>query len=111
MDKAYDDTSLRLVGGTYFNLILRSKKIKLDNGRVPSESEIFAGLLNVFGADVDIKDSKGYSPLAIAVENNNLEICRKLIRNNAAVDSKAIDIAKKMNNKEIKKLLGLEYIN
>ncbi|MEI0557784.1 ankyrin repeat domain-containing protein [Brachyspira intermedia] len=66
-------------------------------------------LLN--GADVDIKDSKGYSPLAIAVENNNLEICRKLIRNNAAVDSKAIDIAKKMNNKEIKKLLGLEYIN
>ncbi|MEI0510424.1 ankyrin repeat domain-containing protein [Brachyspira intermedia] len=66
-------------------------------------------LLN--GADVDIKDSKGYSPLAIAVENNNLEICRKLIRNNATVDSKAIDIAKKMNNKEIKKLLGLEYIN
>lgn len=66
-------------------------------------------LLN--GADVDIKDSKRYSPLAIAVENNNLEICRKLIRNNATVDSKAIDIAKKMNNKEIKKLLGLEYIN
>ena len=66
-------------------------------------------LLN--GADVDIKDNKGYSPLAIAVENNNLEMCRKLIRNNATVDSKAIDIAKKMNNKEIKKLLGLEAIN
>ena len=63
------------------------------------------------GADADIKDSKGYTPLAIAVENNNLEICRKLIRNNATVDSKAIDIAKKMNNKEIKRLLGLEYIN
>ncbi|PTY40063.1 ankyrin repeat domain-containing protein [Brachyspira hampsonii] len=66
-------------------------------------------LLN--GADAEIKDSRGYTPLAIAVENNNLEICRKLIRNNAAADSKAIDLAKKINNKEIKKLLGLEEVN
>ncbi|OEJ15258.1 hypothetical protein BFL38_13205 [Brachyspira hampsonii] len=66
-------------------------------------------LLN--GADAEIKDSRGYTPLAIAVENNNLEMCRKLIRNNAAADSKAIDLAKKINNKEIKKLLGLEEVN
>ncbi|ASJ22529.1 hypothetical protein BHAMNSH16_13110 [Brachyspira hampsonii] len=66
-------------------------------------------LLN--GADAEIKDSRGYTPLATAVENNNLEMCRKLIRNNAAADSKAIDLAKKMNNKEIKKLLGLEEVN
>ncbi|WP_258018707.1 ankyrin repeat domain-containing protein, partial [Brachyspira hampsonii] len=62
-------------------------------------------------ADAEIKDSRGYTPLATAVENNNLEMCRKLIRNNAAADSKAIDLAKKMNNKEIKKLLGLEEVN
>ncbi|WP_300367280.1 ankyrin repeat domain-containing protein [Brachyspira sp.] len=63
------------------------------------------------GADVNIKDKRGYSPLATAVENNNFEMCRKLIRNNATVDKNAIDLAKKMNNKDIRKLLGLEAIN
>ena len=77
MDKAYDDTSLRLVGGTYFNLILRSKKIKLDNGRVPSESEIFAGLLNVFGADVDIENFKLAEQRSFAEKVSNLKLCRK----------------------------------
>ncbi|MEI0549977.1 ankyrin repeat domain-containing protein [Brachyspira intermedia] len=95
----------------------RSELNNMYNGYAPIHTAVknnniaITDTLLLNGADVDIKDSKGYSPLAIAVENNNLEICRKLIRNNAAVDSKAIDIAKKMNNKEIKKLLGLEYIN
>ena len=77
MDKACDDNSLRLVGGTYFNLILRGKKIKLDNGSVPSESEIFAGLLNVFGADVNIENFKLSEQRSFAEKVSNLKLCRK----------------------------------
>lgn len=88
-----------------------------DNGYAPihvavkNNNMAIADSLLKNGADVDIKDKRGYTPLATAVENNNFEMCRKLIRSNATVDKTAIDLAKKMNNKEIRRLLGLEAIN
>ena len=83
----------------------------------PLHHAVLSGHLDVVtfflknGANVDMKDKRGYSPLAIAVENNNYEMCRKIIRSNATVDSKAIELAKKSNNKEIRRLLGLEEVN
>ena len=101
------------------NILINAKSQlnNMDNGYAPIHIAVknnnmsIADNLLLNGADVDIKDKRGYSPLAIAVENNNLEMCRKLIRNNAAVDSKSIELAKKNNNKDIRKLLGLEAIN
>ena len=67
-------------------------------------------LLN--NAYINIKDDiKGYTPLCNAIENNNLDMCKMLIKNNALIDSNAINLANKIDNKEIKKLLGLEEVN
>ncbi|MEI0539372.1 ankyrin repeat domain-containing protein [Brachyspira pulli] len=101
------------------NILINAKSElnNIDNGYAPihvavKNNNIYIVenlLLN--GANVDMKDKRGYSPLAIAVENNNYEMCRKIIRSNATVDSKAIELAKKSNNKEIRRLLGLEEVN
>lgn len=101
------------------NILINAKSDvnNIDNGYAPIHVAVknnnisIAETLLSNGANVDIKDKKGYSPLAIAVENNNYEMCRKIIRSNATVDSKAIELAKKSNNKEIRRLLGLEEVN
>lgn len=105
---------------TEISNILINAKSKLnnkDNGYAPihiavKNNNIFiADSLLSNNADVNIEDERGYTPLALAVENNNIEMCRKLIRNNAVIDKNAVDLAIKINNKEIKKLLGLEEVN
>ena len=101
------------------NILINAKSElnNIDNGYAPIHVAVKNNNISIVenlllnGANVDMKDKRGYSPLAIAVENNNYEMCRKIIRSNATVDSKAIELAKKSNNKEIRRLLGLEEVN
>ena len=101
------------------NILINAKSElnNIDNGYAPIHVAVKNNNISIVenlllnGANVDMKDKRGYSPLAIAVENNNYEMCRKIIRSNATVDSKAIELSKKSNNKEIRRLLGLEEVN
>ncbi|MEI0488929.1 ankyrin repeat domain-containing protein [Brachyspira pulli] len=101
------------------NILINAKSElnNIDNGYAPIHVAVKNNNISIVenlllnGANIDMKDKRGYSPLAIAVENNNYEMCRKIIRSNATVDSKAIELAKKSNNKEIRRLLGLEEVN
>lgn len=95
----------------------KSELNNIHNGYAPIHTAVknnnlsLASNLLKNGAYVNIKDKNGYTPLYMAVENGNLEICRILIRSNALIDIDTVNLAKKINNKEIKKLLGLETLD
>ena len=58
-------------------------------------------LLDVEGADVNIKDSNDYSPLQLASFNGSLEIVRLLVERGATVDEDSLDLAKEYGHVEI----------
>ena len=47
----------------------------------------------------------------MAIENNNYEICRMLITNNASMDNNAINLVKNSTNENIKRLLESGRVN
>lgn len=96
-----------LNGNTILHIIVKSMKTQMDNN-----------LINIFNMIIDGKiglnhmNNLGQNVLHIAVENNNLEICKTLIKHNIAIDIQTIDdhltpliLSTIQNNFEICKLL------
>jgi ankyrin repeat protein len=87
-----EETCRILLGaGADANIVDGSGEAPLHEAIRCGRSEIFSLLLGFPGTDLEVKNNKGYTPLLIAAEEGDVEVCRYLL--SAGADLNAMDRA------------------